>query len=211
MKCILKFFILSIVTLSLTNISPILAQTGTEDYISRIEAQRQQKDSLFADSTAHGPLSEADRAGFDGLRYFAIDPQYRVTARLVRNTKPTERKMATSDHRSRSYRVFGELHFSLGGQNCHLTIYEPLQPIPGYPKHLFLPFTDQTSGQESYGGGRYLDLTIPKSDTLELDFNRAYNPYCAYSPAYSCPIPPRQNRLPIAVRAGEKIYEEEDH
>jgi uncharacterized protein (DUF1684 family) len=109
------------------------------------------------------------------------------------------------------YRVYGKVHFKIEDSAITLSLYQSqdLMQMDKYRDHLFIPFTDGTSGVESYEGGRYFDLTINdiKDSTLVIDFNKAYNPYCAYvSNVYNCPIPPRENRLTVAIRAGEKVY-----
>ncbi len=118
--------------------------------------------------------------------------------------------MKTSTSRLPEYRKYGQLHFHLGGKPLVLTVYQNLELIrqEKYRDYLFIPFTDETNGHASYGGGRYLDFRIPATPRVTLDFNLAYNPYCAYGGAYSCPIPPAENALPLAVEAGEKTYGE---
>ncbi|MCB0475507.1 MAG: DUF1684 domain-containing protein, partial [Flavobacteriaceae bacterium] len=98
--------------------------------------------------------------------------------------------------------------FELNGQSLKLHVYQNQELIKQaeYENHIFIPFTDLSSGNESYGGGRYIDLEIPRGDTLVIDFNKAYNPYCAYNHKYSCPIPPRENSLPVAIHAGVKAF-----
>jgi uncharacterized protein (DUF1684 family) len=116
--------------------------------------------------------------------------------------------MPTSTARRPQYRKFGELRFVLQGQPQHLTVYQNLELMkrPGFADYLFVPFTDLSNGRGSYGGGRYLDLRIPPAGTatMLLDFNRAYNPSCAYDHRFSCPIPPAENHLEVAIPAGVK-------
>jgi uncharacterized protein (DUF1684 family) len=116
--------------------------------------------------------------------------------------------MKTSTARLPEYIKYGELHFVLDGKECHLNVYQNIDLIkkPGFEDYLFLPFSDLTSGKESYIGGRYIDLTIPKSSTMILDFNTAYNPYCAYNHIYSCPLVPLENDLNVAIEAGVKKF-----
>jgi len=116
-------------------------------------------------------------------------------------------KMPTSTERTPIYRRYGFVYFEIAGQKCTLTVYQNMELIKkeGFKDYLFIPFKDATSGKESYGGGRYLDLRIPSSTAIVLDFNTCYNPYCAYSMRYSCPIPPAENTLNINIEAGEKI------
>ena len=110
---------------------------------------------------------------------------------------------------------YGELSFVLDGESQTLAIYQSLKllTMPQYKDYLFIPFKDETNGRETYGGGRYLDIRMGaiKSGKVSLDFNKAYNPYCAFASAggYSCPVPPRENHLKVAVKAGEMVFEGE--
>lgn len=155
---------------------------------------------------AESPLSAEERAAFKSLPFYPVNPGYRVVARLVRDSTALPFAMPTSTSRLPLYRKYGELRFELNGQPQRLTVYQSLdlQKKPGFADYLFLPFTDPTNGHGSYGGGRYIDLRIPPAGTtsLTLDFNCAYNPSCAYSHAYSCPVPPAENRLAVATPAG---------
>lgn len=150
-------------------------------------------------------LNQEEIDHFEGLDYFLIDTSYIVQA-IFEKQKGKRFKMPTSTEREVYYRPYGKVIFELNGSNHQLTIYQNLElkRQKEFENYLFLPFRDETSGLESYGGGRYLDLTIPKNNTIELDFNICYNPYCAYSERYSCPIPPAENKLKAAVKAGEK-------
>lgn len=143
-------------------------------------------------------LLPEDFENFDGLPFFPLDEKYIVQAKLIRtpNEKPFE--MPTTTARRPLYVKFGEAHFTLDGKNLVLNIFQPVEA----KDYLFIPFTDLTSGVDSYGGGRYLDFKVPENDYLIIDFNKAYNPYCAYNPEYSCPIPPEENDLQILVEAG---------
>jgi hypothetical protein len=168
-------------------------------YWSRIEAE-------FRD-TAHSPLLAADRAHFNGLERYAPDVRYRVQARFkARQGKPFA--MRTTTQRTPEYVAVGVLHFTVLGVKERLTVYRniELSKKPGYEQYLFVPFTDLTNGEETYGGGRYLDLQGPLGKVVELDLNRAYNPYCAYGGRYSCPIPPLENHLQLRVEAGVKAF-----
>lgn len=170
-------------------------------YWSRIEAE-------FRD-TAHSPLRAGDRARFHGLERFAPDARYRVQARFrARQGEPFG--MRTTTDRTPQYVAVGVLRFKLLGVKEQLTVYRniDLSTKPGYEQYLFVPFTDLTNGTETYGGGRYLDLQGPLGEVVELDLNRAYNPYCAYGGRYSCPVPPMENHLDLRVEAGVKAYAE---
>ncbi len=153
-------------------------------------------------------LEPEDFKKFKGLKFYPIDEKYIVTANFIRTPKEKPFLMPTSTDRLPEYVKYGEAHFTLEGKSFVLNLYQSSAPYdePGYEDYLFLPFTDLTSGDGSYGGGRYLDQRIPDGDTLIIDFNRAYNPYCAYSHRYSCPIPPEENDLPIRIEAGVKSF-----
>ena len=152
------------------------------------------------------PLTAAERKAFAGLPFYPTDYRYYVEATLVRDSTSRPFEMPTNTARRPLYRKYGELRFVLDDQPQHLSIYQDLSLLkrPGFDDYLLLPFTDGSNGHGSYGGGRYLDLRLPpaSSRTMQLDFNRAYNPSCAYSPGYSCPVPPPENRLPLAIPAG---------
>ena len=152
------------------------------------------------------PLPAKERQEFKSLPYYPVNYDYYVVARFVRDSTSVPFTMLTSTTRRPQYRKYGTLHFTLAGQSLSLSVYQSLDLLhkPGLENYLLLPFSDLTNGHGSYGGGRYLDLRIPPagSTTLLLDFNRAYNPSCAYNHAYSCPIPPAENRLLVAVPVG---------
>ncbi|WP_375416381.1 DUF1684 domain-containing protein [uncultured Hymenobacter sp.] len=152
------------------------------------------------------PLSAAERQAFQSLSYYPVGYGYYVVARLVRDSTAAPFTMVTSTDRRPLYRKYGTLYFILAGQPQQLSVYQSLDLLqrPGLEDYLMVPFTDLTNAHGSYGGGRYLDLRLPPagSTILLLDFNRAYNPSCAYNHAYSCPVPPAENRLRVAVPAG---------
>lgn len=154
------------------------------------------------------PLKDKDRKLFEGLDFFKFDVTYVVTATL-KTTPDTEYfDMLTTTSRVSPERVYGVLTFSLKGKTYTLNVYQGRELIKkeGLEDYLFLPFLDNTNGEASYGGGRYIDLRIPEGDTIEIDFNKAYNPYCAYNDKYSCPIVPRENYLDIEIKAGVKAF-----
>lgn len=161
----------------------------------------------YKDATT-SPLKDKDRKHFEGLDFFKFDSAYVVNAKFERfpNEKPFE--MKTSTERRPIYIKYGKLSFELKGKRYKLNIYQNLGLIEkeGYEDYLFLPFLDETNGLESYGGGRYIDARIPSGDTMEIDFNKAYNPYCAYNEKYSCPIVPRENYLKTRIEAGVKAF-----
>ncbi|MEZ4808554.1 MAG: DUF1684 domain-containing protein [Flavobacteriales bacterium] len=161
----------------------------------------------FRDST-HSPLLPEDRLHFTRLERFDPDEDYRVRARFKAKAGK-EFGMRTTTERMPVYRRVGVLTFRLKGRKHTLSVYrnKVLTEDPAYSDHLFVPFTDLTNGVTTYGGGRYLDLKAPLGAEVELDFNRAYAPYCAYGGRYSCPIPPAENHLNAAIEAGVKAYD----
>jgi len=154
------------------------------------------------------PLMAEDLATFKGLDFYPINKKFFVNAHFVRTPKEKPFKMKTSTNRTPVYIKYGEVHFEIDGQKCKLNVYQDLELIqnPKYKDDLFLPFFDKTSGKESYIGGKYIDLKIPKGNTIAIDFNTSYNPYCAYSYRYSCPKVPLENDLKVAIRAGVKKF-----
>lgn len=162
-------------------------------------------------TAADSPIPASLRETFTGLRYFDPNNDYLSTAELVRLKKPKKVWFATSDGREKEYVYFADLKFQLFGKPYVLSAYysPAIREREGLARHVFVPFKDLTNRVETYGGGRYLDLTEPEGTTLELDFNRAYNPYCAYSDGYSCPKVPAENYLNLRIEAGEKtLYTE---
>ena len=154
------------------------------------------------------PLPDRYRKDFTTLDFYKPDTTYRITAKFTRTPEALPFLMPTTTERETEEVVYGKITFSLKGRTHTLEVYQnqELMQQEKYRDYLFLPFADLTNGEETYGGGRYLDLTIPKGDTILLDFNKAYNPYCAYNPKYSCPLVPKQNRLDVAITAGVKAF-----
>jgi len=158
------------------------------------------------------PLRGDHFKNFKGHPFFPFDPKYRVNATWVKteNSKPFD--LPTSSGKTKSYREYGKASFDLDGKKYTLTVYQSLDLMKQkkYKNYLFLPFRDATNEKETYGGGKYMDLTIPEGNTIVLDFNKSYQPFCAYNAYdYNCPIVPEENRLPVEIRAGvmyEDIY-----
>ncbi len=150
------------------------------------------------------PLSKEKRMSFTHVNFFATDLQYRVTAKFTRTPDEKFFNMPTSGKENKAYVKYAEVTFSLLGQHYKLNVYQSLELLQNrkYRNYLFIPFRDATCGKETYGGGRYIDLQIPLSDTITIDFNKAYQPYCAYTEGYNCPIPPKENQMPLKIEAG---------
>ena len=157
--------------------------------------------ALFKDAS-RSPLKPEDIKTFKGLSFFPVDSSFVVVSKLKRTNTSDFFEMKTSTTRLSKDRVFGILSFTIKGLNYSLKVYQSESSVLESSDYLFLPYLDATNGITTYGGGRYLDLKIPKGDSIWLDFNKSYNPYCVYNARYSCPIVPRENLLPIKVDAG---------
>lgn len=170
-------------------------------------AFQKQLNSEYRDATK-SPLLAKDLKKFKSLHFYPINENFFVLAKFVRTPDEKPFEMPTTTERKPLYIKYGEAHFSIGGKSFKLNVYQSqdLKKIEKYKNSLFLPFTDLTSGVESYGGGRYIDVEIPDGDVMPIDFNKAYNPYCAYNHKYSCPIPPSENNLAIEIKAGVKKF-----
>lgn len=157
------------------------------------------------------PLKEKDLINFEGLEFFKFDSTYVVSATFLRTEGEKPFKMKTTTDRLADYLKYGKIVFELKGTSYKLNVYQGQDVIKeeGFEDYLFLPFLDDTNGDSSYGGGRYIDLRIPESDTIIIDFNTAYNPYCAYNEKYSCPIVPRDNYLDTEVKAGVMAFKKD--
>ncbi|SHK06343.1 hypothetical protein SAMN02746009_00213 [Hymenobacter psychrotolerans DSM 18569] len=159
----------------------------------------------YRDST-RTPLPREARRTFGGLPFYPVSYEACVAARFEADSLGAPFQMQTSTARRPLYRKYGVLHFAFEGKPQQLTVYQSLdlQQNPAYRGYLFVPFTDRTNGHGSYGGGRYIDLRRGqiRQGKVVLDFNRAYNPYCAYQAGYSCPVPPAENRLLVVIAAG---------
>lgn len=178
-----------------------------EDYVKGVEAMRREKDYFFREDS-QSPIPLALRHTFGALAYFPVSPKYRVRARLVKDPNPEGIVLATSKGVPRDMIRHGVFEFEIDGSKARLAAYKSV-PQPGHhhdDESLFVPFRDATSGKETYGAARYLDIEELPTDEYAIDFNFAYNPYCAYSEDYVCPFPPRENWLSIPILAGEKTF-----
>lgn len=175
-----------------------------DDYAFRIEETRREKDHWFREAP-DSPIPHPLRHAFTGLSYFPVDPALRFRSRLVEHSAQEELVFPTSKGTEQRYVRHGYFEVPVGGATIRLNAYRPVHAHGGRD-YLFVPFRDATSGKETYGAGRYLDLEVRTSGVYEVDFNLAYNPYCAYSDDYVCPLPPPENWLPVPVRAGERAW-----
>ena len=172
------------------------------NYVARVAADRATKDAAFGDSAT--PIPFDAHARFLPLGYFPVDPAFAVPASFVEDPPAARMRieMQTSAHQPRLMERVGTLAFTLEGQALHLSAF---REVGEATDRLFVPFTDLTSGTETYPAGRYLELSRNATGIYTIDFNRAFHPYCYYNDSYDCPYPPPSNRLPIPVRAGEKL------
>jgi len=154
------------------------------------------------------PLTPSDKMIFEKLAFFPPNAQYIITARLIKTPEALPFGMLTTTGRISQERLYGQLFFELQGLPFQLEVYQSqdLLEKEGFEDYLFLPFSDLTNGNETYGGGRYIDLRLTDKDSILIDFNKAYNPYCAYNKKYSCPIVPAVNNLDVRITAGVLGY-----
>lgn len=181
-----------------------------DDYAAELQKHRTDRDIEYKTKASSPFKSNKARRKFKHLDYFEADESWIIEAEVRRFETPDTLQMPTSAGTIKDFLRWAELHFEYGGAYYSLEAYRSIQNIrhPVYSRYLFIPFTDLTSGAESYGGGRYLDIEIPAEDAIVMgiDFNYAYNPYCAYSDGWFCPIPPARNFLEVELKAGEKKY-----
>lgn len=193
----IRFLLLIIITISCSQKKPILGETKFQ----------KEQNAMFKDAS-RSPLKDKDRETFESLDFFTYDSTFLVKAELKRTPDTEFFNMKTTTDRMSRERIYGILTFKINDKEYSLNVYqgEENMQTEGFEDYLFLPFLDATNGESTYGGGRYIDLRIPEGDSMEIDFNSAYNPYCVYNEKYSCPIVPRVNYLPIKIEAGVKNY-----
>lgn len=181
---------------------------GQEQFdVSAVAKFQKELNAEYADAKTSS-LTAEDLAVFKTLDFYPANETFFVVAKLVRTQKEKPFEMETSTDRKPLYVKYGELYFTINGRDLKLNVYKniELSKKKEYKDYLFLPFSDLTSGAESYIGGKYIDLRIPKGDTIVIDFNTSYNPYCAYNYKYSCPKVPLENDLDIEIKAGVKKF-----
>ena len=161
---------------------------------------REAKDHFFR-YDPQSPLTAEQKKTFQGLVYYPEKPELDLELPLERYVEPVKVTMQTSTGDVQDYRQIGQIRFRVGEGEAALQVYEA-----DLGAYLFLPFVDATAPQETYGAGRYLEPEVIAPNMVRVDFNLAYNPYCAYNENWSCPIPPRENRLKVRIEAGEKNY-----
>ncbi len=173
--------------------------------MSPLDQFRAQKDDFFQHDW-QSPLEADQRKGFTGLKYYPENPALRLTVPIEEYPDKATLTMITSTGSAREYVKYGHFSFDVNGEAATLQVYQ--DPDNDY---FFLPFVDATAPDETYGAGRYLDIEPIGDGEFLIDFNYAYNPYCAYNDKWSCPIPPKENRLKVRIEAGEKNFEGSEH
>jgi uncharacterized protein (DUF1684 family) len=176
-----------------------------EAYVEKIEKERERQ-FKFIRFNIESPLTEEQKRAFTKLTFYDINPVYKVKARLIPIENKKVREVPLTDGSKQRYIEHSFAEFELGGRTNKLLLLQAMDEAD--KRNFFLAFADATSAVETYGGGRYLNVRQDGKNSITLDFNLAYNPYCAYNPDYACPIPPKENLLEIAVEAGEKNYKE---
>ena len=184
--------------------------TGTSHVQESYTAQLKKFQATYVSN--HEVVTGKDKKYF---RFFEIDSLYRINASFEKINDNIGFRMKTSGAVTKHYYRYGRLSFKLGDSLLHLTIYQSkdLMTNEQYKDYLMIAFTDLTTGDESYGSGRYLDFIMGdiKNNTLTIDFNKAYNPYCAYATGFNCPLPPKENNLAVSIMAGEKAFAKSIH
>ncbi|MBN3582678.1 DUF1684 domain-containing protein [Algoriphagus aestuarii] len=175
-----------------------------EAYIEKVEAERERQ-FKYIRFNADSPLTEAQKQSFAKLEFYPIDPAYKVKALMVPIENKKVREVPLTDGSKERYIEHSYAEFELGGKSQKLLLLQSMDESD--KRNFFLAFADETSGVETYGGGRYINARQDGKSSITLDFNLAYNPYCAYNPDYACPIPPRENILEIPIPVGEKNYD----
>lgn len=179
------------------------------NYVENTLNERIEKDKELIDTTtSRFNLEEREHFAEKGLQYFSPDLEYLVEASFKLDTSSPAFQMTTTTDRKPNYRIYGFLDFKVYDTSCRLTVFQNVdfKDDPEHGKYLFIPFKDNTNEFSTYGGGRYIDILIPDSELVKLDFNKAYNPYCAYADRWSCPLVPFDNHLDVSIFAGEKKY-----
>ena len=204
-RCICSLLIPMLIVLAFAGCSKSPTENRASSALpDSVLQERSAKDEAFK-SGKESPIPEEGKPDFRGLAYYPVNPGLRFSATLHRYPGPKQVRLGTNTGEIRRGLRYGYFEFPVEGQTCRLQVYR-LDDGLGGGASLFMPFRDATSGQETYASGRYIDLKENTSGVYDLDFNRAYNPYCAYNSKFSCPVPPIENVLKVPIRAGEKNY-----
>jgi len=202
-KTILLLAVLIVVVAAVTY--TLTATEDPEDYIERIEDERERQ-FKFIRFNVDSPLTEEQKDNFTELKFYPIDPKYKVIARMVPIENKKVRNIPMTDGTTERYIEHSYAEFTIDNIPLRLLLLQDVNESD--KRNFFVAFADDTSTEETYGGGRYINARQTGKNSITIDFNLAYNPYCAYNPDYACPIPPRENLLNVPIYAGEKNYEE---
>ncbi len=199
-----SFFLIYLLTVTIG-----CAQEKKQTYADEVETYQYELNVFYSDKKT-SPLKKKDLKKFKHLDFFPTDKNYRIVAAFERTPNAIPFEMQTSTDRLPIYTQYGIATFTINNKELSLRIYQAQESMlePDYDGHLFLPFNDLTNGNETYDAGRYIDLKTTDEDTIVIDFNKSYNPYCAYNERYSCPIPPRANDLDVEIKAGILKFKE---
>jgi len=170
---------------------------------------REAKDKFFKEDP-DSPLLDEDKGSFSELNYYEPDSKYKFTGQIQKYEEQEIVEMLTSTSELRNFYKYGYFKFEIDGNDYSIHLYKEVDQNPSGESSYFIPFKDLTNESETYPAGRYLDIPRSESDIITIDFNEAYNPYCTYSPYYSCPLPPFENHLKVAIRAGEKNFKTDE-
>jgi len=198
--------ILIIGILAVIALAVVYTLTGTDNpevYMEKIEKERDRQ-FKFIRYNIESPLTEEQKKDFKELDFYPIDPVYKVRAKMVPVEDRKMMELPMTDGTVEKYLKHSFAEFQLSGQTYRLLLLQSVKELD--KRNFFLAFADATSGDETYGGGRYINLRQDGKNSITIDFNMAYNPYCAYNPDFACPLPPKENIMEIAIRAGEKDY-----
>ena len=205
MKKSIIFILLIIAVIGITLLNFLTVGESTKAYTERIEKDRKNQNRLMRSNSS--PLKLGDKRTFKGLNYYPVNRDYQVTAKLT----PTKNKqpvfIPTTTGEQKRYIPYAYATFELDGQSQKLLLFKDWEEKEA--NQLSLMFADATSGDQTYGGGRYVELKKTSEKSIIIDFNTAYNPYCHFNDEYSCPIPPKENLMSVAIEAGEKVYKVE--
>jgi uncharacterized protein (DUF1684 family) len=188
-----------LIIIIIISIYSLALKAEVTDYDEKIIAHRTERDIWFSNDF-NSPF-QVTNTPFKRISYYEPDPKYLVHAKVIKAVTPDSVVLITNTGESQVYEIYGNALFEIANTTCLLQLLKAPES-----DQLFLPFMDKTSGNTTYGAGRYLDLDMPGNDSIIIDFNLAYSPYCAYTEVYSCPFPPKANVLSVAIEAGEKSY-----
>lgn len=196
------FSILVVAIIGVTIFNFITAGENENEYTERIDENRESRDRFMKSNSS--PFLPEDKAVFEGLKYFPVDPSLKIRARLILAERKLPVLITTTTGEKRKYITIGHAEFELEGKPQRLLIYQDFEERNG--NVLSLMFADETSAYTTYGGGRYIELKKDSNKAITIDFNMAYNPFCHFNDEYSCPIPPKENLMTVPIEAGEKLY-----